>query len=91
MFIARHGQIDFFHYDPYGQTLSKLQRRHDRDLRDVRAFVKRGLVRIGELRRMFAEIEPMLARYPAIDPPSFRAAVMEFCDAVENGRLDDER
>jgi hypothetical protein len=26
LFIARHGQIDFFHYDPYGQALAKLQR-----------------------------------------------------------------
>jgi hypothetical protein len=32
LFIARHGEVDFFHYDPYGQALSKLQRRHDRDL-----------------------------------------------------------
>src|ERR1035437_3780964 len=35
LFISRHGPLDFFHYDPYGQALAKLQRRHDRDLRDV--------------------------------------------------------
>ncbi len=32
LFIARHGWLEFFHYDPCGQALSKLQRRHDRDL-----------------------------------------------------------
>src|SRR6476646_4544036 len=27
-FIARHGQIDFYHYDFYGQALAKLERNH---------------------------------------------------------------
>jgi hypothetical protein len=83
VFIARHGPLMFFHYDPYGQALSKLQRRHDRDLRDVRSFLKEGLVHVEELRSRFDEIEPLLKRYPAIDPESFRAAVTAFCDEVE--------
>ena len=80
LFLARHGSIDFFHYDPYGQALSKLQRRHDRDLVDARFLVERGLVRAEKLREMFALIEPQLIRYPAVDPGTFRAAVMKFCD-----------
>jgi hypothetical protein len=83
LFIARYGLIDFFHYDPYGQALSKLQRRHDRDLIDVRFLLERGLIRAGELREMFRLIEPQLIRYPAIAPASFRKAVYDFCD--ENG------
>src|SRR6266487_2918131 len=66
LFIARHGPLMFFHYDPYGQALSKLQRRHDRDLRDVRSMFQAGLVRVEELRARFNEIEPLLKRYPAI-------------------------
>jgi len=85
LFIARHGPLTFFHYDPYGQALSKLQRRHDRDLRDVGSLLREGLVRADELRARFEEIEPLLKRYPAIDPASFRAAVMEFCDEAERG------
>lgn len=81
LFIARHGLLEFFHYDPYGQALSKLQRGHERDLGDVRAMVKRGLVETRRLRDSFARIEPALVRYPAIDPASFRAAVEEFCHA----------
>lgn len=81
LFIARHGPIDFFHYDPYGQALSKLQRRHDRDLLDARFLLEKGMVRVDELRQMFVLIEPQLIRYPAIDPASFREAVMKFCDA----------
>ena len=81
LFIARHGLIEFFHYDPYGQALSKLQRRHDRDLRDVRSMLRAKLIARDRLREMFALIKPQLIRYPAIDPASFEAAVIEFCDA----------
>jgi len=80
LFIVRHGSIDFFHYDPYGQTLSKLQRRHDRDLIDVRALWRKGLIQKDRLREMFEQMEPRLLRYPAIDPTSFKTAVMKFCD-----------
>ena len=82
LFIARHGWLDFYHYDLYGQALSKLQRRHERDLRDVRSMVRDGLIRADKLREMFDTIEANLIRYPAIDPASFRASVEEFCKSV---------
>ena len=80
LFIARHGQLEFFHYDPYGQTLSKLQRRHDRDIQDARSFLHDRLIDVARLLEMFEQIEPELIRYPAIDAASFRSAVLEFCD-----------
>lgn len=80
LFITRHGVLDFFHYDPYGQVLAKLQRRHERDLLDIKSFVAAGLVQLPKLREMFALIEPELVRYPAIDPATFRQAVIGFCD-----------
>lgn len=79
LFISRHGPLDFFHYDPYGQALAKLQRRHDRDLRDVQSMRQAGLIRADRLQEMFDSIAPDLIRYPGIDAPSFRAAVIEFC------------
>jgi len=82
-FIARHGLVGFYHYDPYGQALSKLQRRHDRDLRDVASSLQSGLIQTGRLWELFLQIEPQLIRYPALDPASFRAAVREFCHAHE--------
>ena len=82
LFIARHGSLDFYHYDPYGQALSKLQRRHDRDLQDVRCMLRDGLIQTGRLRELFEAIEPALIRYPAIDPASFRAAVLQFCESA---------
>jgi hypothetical protein len=79
LFIARHGPVEFFHYDPYGQALAKLQRRHDRDLRDVRSMLRAKLIARDRMREMFTLIKPQLIRYPAIDPASFEAAVLEFC------------
>lgn len=83
LFIARHGPLEFFHYDPYGQALSKLQRRHDRDVVDVGSMLRDGLIHKDQLREKFTLIEPQLIRYPAIDPGAFRARVAEFCDARE--------
>jgi hypothetical protein len=40
--------------------------------------VRTGRVEPPELLRLFAEIEPWLYRYPAIDPATFRRAVEEF-------------
>ena len=71
--------MEFFHYDPYGQALSKLQRWHDRDQRDVRSLLQSGLIEKRRLWEFFNQIRPQLIRYPAIDPASFESAVKEFC------------
>jgi hypothetical protein len=80
LFIAAHGPIEFFHYDPYGQVLAKLQRGHERDLQDARSMLQNGLIQMPRLRELFQLIEPQLIRYPAIDPAAFRAAVAKFSD-----------
>jgi hypothetical protein len=74
-FVARHGSIDFYHFDLYSQALAKLERGHDKDLGDVRAMVGRGLIQPARALELFAAIEPELYRYPAIDPASFRRRV----------------
>lgn len=81
LFIATHGPVQFYHYDPYSQALAKLQRRHDRDLLDVQAMVRDGLIRLDRLMDLFHQIEPQLIRYPALNAAVFRAAVEEFCRA----------
>ena len=85
LFIARFGRIEFFHYDLYGQALSKLQRRHARDIRDVRSMLRSGMITTECLREMFARIEVQLIRYPALDPATFRAAVEKFCREFGDG------
>ena len=79
VFIARHGRIDFFHYDFYAQALAKIERDHDRDRRDVAEMIARGLVEKARLLDCFREIEPKLARFPAIEPRAFALRVNAVC------------
>jgi hypothetical protein len=81
LFVTREGRLSFFHYDPYAQTLAKLERAHALDLEDVRAFIERGLVDPSRARTYFEQIEPELYRYPAIDPRAFRGRVEEVLGA----------
>jgi hypothetical protein len=74
-FITREGAISFHHFDFYTQALSKLERAHHKDLLDVDSMVRDGLVDPKRLFALFEEVEPSLYRYPAVDPPTLRAAV----------------
>lgn len=76
-FIVREGSIDFHHYDFYAQALAKIERGHDRDVADVRAMAEVGLIDPPRLLEFLAAIEPLLYRYPAVDPGAFRSAVEE--------------
>jgi hypothetical protein len=82
-FIRQEGPLAFYHYDLYAQVLAKLQRGHEKDLADARAFLEAGLVEPGRLRELFEAIEPELYRYPALDPETFRRAVERFLESIE--------
>lgn len=74
-FVAREGLVTVRHYDLYAQALAKLERGHARDLADVAAMLDRGLVAPARLRELHAAIEPQLYLFPAVDPPTLRAAL----------------
>lgn len=74
-FLFREGRVTVRHFDPYSQALSKIERGFAQDLADVQAMTAHGLVEPERARALFAEIEPKLFRYPAIDAASFRAKV----------------
>lgn len=73
--IRTEGKLSFHHFDPVAQALSKAERGHEQDLRDIAELIAGGLVDPAEARAQFEAIEPLLYRFPAIDPASFRAAV----------------
>lgn len=77
-FIRSVGRASFFHYDFYSQALAKLERGHQKDLLDVSRMADAGLIERSRLLRLFAQIEPQLYRYPALDPSIFRRAVEDF-------------
>ncbi len=80
--IASIGQVQFFHYDLSLQALAKLERGHAQDLEDVAQLVHRGHVTADELVRRFAQIEPGLLRYPAVDARQFRKKLDDFISKV---------
>ena len=75
---ARHGEINFFHYDFYSQALAKLERRHPRDLTDVASMLDHKLIEKHRLSELFESIRPKIIRYPAIDPVRFAHSVTTF-------------
>jgi hypothetical protein len=76
-FVAREGRVSFHHFDLVAQALSKIERGHTQDMEDVREMLARGLVDRDGLLMYFEAIAPALYRYPALDPGSFRQAVLE--------------
>lgn len=80
VFIARHGEVEFFHYDLRAQALAKLARGHDRDLRDVEAMLARGLISTADLRSTLEAIRPGLIRYPALDAGELEGRVVRFLE-----------
>ncbi|GIW72988.1 MAG: hypothetical protein KatS3mg102_2530 [Planctomycetota bacterium] len=85
-FVARHGPVDFLHYDFFAQALAKIERGYDRDLEDVRAMLRRDLIQPVPLRRYFAAIEPALVRYPQIDADVFRHKLEELLAEAPHGQ-----
>jgi hypothetical protein len=76
-FVFQEGRVTVRHFDPYSQALSKIERGFEQDLADVRAMVDAGLIKPQRALELFAEVEPQLFRYPAIDPDALRAKVQE--------------
>jgi hypothetical protein len=74
-FITREGVIDFHHFDFYTQALSKIERAHRKDLLDVASMIRNGFVQPKRLLSLFEEVADALYRYPALNPPTLRAAV----------------
>jgi hypothetical protein len=77
LFIERHGKLSCYHYDLYAQALAKIERGHDQDLEDVRSMIETGRIDPETALLCFQRIEPLLYRYPAIDPRAFRRGVDE--------------
>jgi hypothetical protein len=77
--IERRGKVAYYHYDLYAQALAKIERGHAQDEVDVQEMIRRCAIDRDRLMHHFEQIEPLLYRYPAIDPGSFRRAVERVC------------
>jgi hypothetical protein len=68
-FIAREGRVEFHHYDPYAQVLSKIERGHKRDKVDVDEMFQRGLVEPAKLRSLSGKSSPRWFDIRLLVPP----------------------
>jgi len=84
VFVEKHGEVEFFHYDFRAQALTKLARGYERDLADVRAMLERGLVSRDDLAAALDSIRPDLIRYPALDSAAFERRVEEVLEAEDD-------
>jgi len=85
LFIERVGSVDFFHYDPYAQLLSKVVRGFRKDLVDARHFVSSGMVDPRRFRELVHGIaEPQYVRYPNLSRDAVLEAVEAFVTTLES-------
>ncbi|MGL5033361.1 MAG: DUF6036 family nucleotidyltransferase [Microcystaceae cyanobacterium] len=90
VFIARQGQISFYHYDFTAQALAKLSRGFDRDIKDIEAMYAHKLFSLSELLDCFEAIEPELIRFPSLTPNILKNKVENFIERSTNKPEDDE-
>jgi len=77
IFIDSFTSVSYYHYDPYSQALSKIERGHEMDVLDVEAMISNGFVEKGRLLNLFELIRNNLYKYPAINEESFATSVQK--------------
>lgn len=83
--IDRLGNVEFFHYDPYAQLLSKIVRGFRKDVLDARRFLQSGMVEPGTFRNLVHQIpESAYAKYPSLSHDAVISAVDEFLSNVRS-------
>lgn len=84
VFIARARDVEFYHYDPYAQLLSKVVRGFRNDLLDAEHFVASGMVDPARFRDLVAGIpDSAYARYPNLGRAAVEDAVIDFLSGLE--------
>ena len=82
--IDRVGNLDFYHYDPYAQLLSKIVRGFRKDLLDVEGFLESGMVDPTKFRELVDGIpDSAYAKYPSLSRDAVVAAVDELLPGPE--------
>ena len=78
-FIESIGRVDFYHYDPYAQLLSKIVRGFRLDLLDAACFLEDRWVDAREFRKLVLDIsDESYSRHPNLSRGSVESAVRDF-------------
>jgi hypothetical protein len=84
VFIERVRDVEFYHYDPYAQLLSKVVRGFRKDLLDAENFVASGMVDPARFRELVEGIpDAAYARHPNLSRAAVEDAVDAFLSTLE--------
>ena len=73
IFFGRFGEIEVLHFDPYSTALSKVARWTDKDIEDVLAMARSGLIEKRKLDECYRDILPRFGKESLKqDPASFK-------------------
>jgi hypothetical protein len=88
VFIARQGEISFYHYDFTAQALSKISRGFNRDIDDVRAMYELKLFNLEKISECFEAIASELIGFPSLNPAILRNRIEEFIELCQSKSVD---
>jgi len=84
VFIDRLRDVEFHHYDPYAQLLSKVVRGFRKDLLDAQRFVESGMVDPARFRELVVGIpDAAYAQYPNLSRDAVNRAIEDFLTGFE--------
>ncbi|NNK48782.1 MAG: hypothetical protein HKP01_07910 [Gemmatimonadetes bacterium] len=84
VFVDRLGNIEYFHYDPYAQLLSKIVRGFRMDLMDAESFVTSRMVDPQRFLLLVKNVpDSAYARYPNLSRAAVEEAVEDFLTSLE--------
>lgn len=87
LLIERMGDVEFFHYDPYAQLLSKVVRGFRKDMLDAENFIRSGMVDPSRFRALVAAIpDSGYLKYPQLDRAAVESAVDRFLSRLDSPR-----
>ena len=76
VFIEQQGVVGFYHYDPYMQLLSKIERGWPVDVLDANALATH--VDLNKLLELFNRAKERFERYPAVDVAALEVKLRNF-------------
>ncbi len=77
--VGKIGELSYAHYDLAMQALAKIERGFSHDLADAAALISNRYITAEQLRERFAQIQPHMIRYPAIDEQAFTMKLETSC------------
>ncbi|MBI4179075.1 hypothetical protein HY522_06620 [bacterium] len=79
--------VSFYHYDPYGQFLSKVVRGFEKDLQDAASLIRSGLVVPEQMKSLLGRIpKDIYRKYPNLSASAVEKVVLQYLKRRERGQ-----